>query len=310
MKIIFLGSGGSMPTKDRGLPAVLIEYLNELFLFDCGEGTLRQMMIYSANKEKINFMNINKIFITHFHADHIAGLIGIINTTNFLERKKNLKIYGAKGIKEMVKNLPIPTDAAHSFKIYEISDGSIVEEERYMIQAFKTVHTSESFGYVFEEKEKRKFLKEKAIALGIPEGKMYSKLQNGETINFKGKTINASDVLSELMKGRKIVYTGDAMPSENTIKFANDCDVLIHDSTYSNIDIDKISDHGHSTTLQAAEIAKMSKAKFLFLTHISQRYTDLTILEKEAREIFTNTKVAQDFMSVKISAPPERKIFV
>jgi len=312
MKVIFLGSGGSVPTKERGMPSVLIEYMNELFLFDCGEGTLRQIMIYSSkngkNKEKINFMHINKIFISHFHADHIGGLIGIINTTNFFERKDPLEIYGGKGIEAIIRKLPIPNNAMQFVKTHEISENSIIEGERYKIIPFKTIHAPESFGFVFEEKEKRKFLKEKAIALGIPEGKLYSKLQKGESINFNGKIITPDMVLSEPVKGRKIVYTGDTCPCENTIKFANDCDMLIHDSTYSNADIDKISDYGHTTALQAAEIAKKANAKSLFLIHISQRYTNPKILEDEAKKIFENSFVVHDFMTVKISPPPEKKI--
>ncbi|PKP61429.1 MAG: ribonuclease Z [Candidatus Altiarchaeales archaeon HGW-Altiarchaeales-1] len=318
MKVIFLGSGGSVPTKDRGLPAVLVEYLNELFLFDCGEGTLRQIMICSSKRngknkeknEKINFMNINKIFITHFHADHIAGLTGILNTMNFLGRNSNLEIYGGIGIRNIIKNLPVPKDAMQFVKIYEISEGQVVEGRGYKIIPFKTQHISESLGFVFEEKEKRKFLKEKALALGIPEGKLYSELQRGESINFNGKVINADDVLSQPIKGRKIVYTGDTTPCDNTIKFADDCDILIHDSTYSNIDIDKISDHGHTTALQAAETAKNANAKSLFLIHISQRYPDSKILENEAREVFKSSYVVKDFMSVQISAPPEKKILI
>ncbi len=318
MEVIFLGSGGSVPTKDRGLPAVLVEYLNELFLFDCGEGTLRQIMICSSKRngknkeknEKINFMNINKIFITHFHADHIAGLTGILNTMNFLGRNSNLEIYGGIGIRNIIKNLPVPKDAMQFVKIYEISEGQVVEGRGYKIIPFKTQHISESLGFVFEEKEKRKFLKEKALALGIPEGKLYSELQRGESINFNGKVINADDVLSEPIKGRKIVYTGDTTPCDNTIKFADDCDILIHDSTYSNIDLDKISDHGHTTALQAAETAKKANAKSLFLIHISQRYPDSKILEDEARKVFENSCVVKDFMSVQISAPPEKKILI
>ncbi|MFN3527559.1 MAG: ribonuclease Z, partial [Candidatus Altarchaeaceae archaeon] len=165
-----------------------------------------------------------------------------------------------------------------------------------------------SYGYVFEEKEKRKFLKEKALALGIPEGPLYSKLQRGETINFKGKIITPDEVLSDPIKGRKIVYTGDTIPCENVIKFSKDADVLIFDSSYSHQDIEKVSDHLHSTASQAAEIALKANVKSLYLVHISQRYKNTKILEEEARKIFKNTYVAKDFLTVKITPPPEKEI--
>lgn len=317
MRIIFLGTGGSIPTKERGLPAIIIEYLNQLYLFDCGEGTLRQIMKFSTKNDKLNFMNIDNIFITHFHADHILGLGGLIHSMNFLERKKNLNIYGCKGIKDAIeKILMIETKNFTSINlknfninIYEInSDSLILEEEKFKIYAFKTEHSKESFGYVFEEKEKRKFLKEKALALGIPEGHLYSKLQNGKTINFNGKIITPDDVLSEPIKGRKIVYTGDTAPCENVVKFSKDADVLICDSTYFHQDIDKISDHLHSTSLQAAEMALKANVKALYLIHISQRYKDSKILEEEAKKIFKNTYITKDFLTVKITPPPEKEI--
>jgi len=227
MQIIFLGTGGSIPTRERGLSSLIIEYLNQLYLFDCGEGTLRQMMKYSTKNNKLNFMDIDNVFITHFHADHILGLGGLIHSMNFLERKKELNIYGGKGIKDVVEKILMVNSnnnqiTLRNFKIniHQVSEGLIFEEEKFKIYSFKTLHTEESFGYVFEEKEKRKFIKEKALALGIPESRLYSELQRGKTINFKGKIITPDDVLSEPIKGRKVVYTGDTMPCENVIKFS------------------------------------------------------------------------------------------
>jgi len=299
MKITFLGTAASIPTKKRNLSAIILEYMGELFLFDCGEGTLRQMMIAD-----INFMNINNIFISHIHADHIFGMGGLIQSMNFLERKKVLNIYGGVGIKEVVdKILSTGNFVLGSFeiKVHELQPkDTAIDEKKYSIKCFKTCHMRGSLGYIFEEKEKRKFLKEKALKLGIPEGPLFSKLQNGETIKIGEKIISPEDVLEKPQKGRKIVYTGDTTPCDEIIEASKDCDLLIHDATYSKEDKDIIKDHGHSTIEDAAKTAKKANAKKLYLTHISQRYINKEQLEKEARDIFKNSYIAEDFMTVKI----------
>lgn len=301
MKITFLGTAASIPTKKRNLSAIALEYLGELFLFDCGEGTLRQMMI-----SDINFMNINHIFITHMHADHILGIGGLIQSMDFLERKKVLNIHGGFGIKEVMnKILSTGNFILDSFelKVHELNPEETVmalDEKKYAVKCFKTLHSKGSLGYVFEEKEKRKFLKEKALKLGIPEGPLYSKLQDGETIKTGGKTITPEDVLEKPQKGRKIVYTGDTIPCREIIEASKDCDLLIHDSTYSEADKELIKDHGHSTAEEAAKTAKKANAKKLYLTHISQRYANKEPLEKEAQSIFKNSYIAEDFTTIKI----------
>lgn len=298
MEITFLGTAASIPTKKRSLSSIVLEYMGEPFLFDCGEGTLRQMMIAD-----INFMNINNIFITHMHADHILGLGGLIQSMDFLERKRVLHIYGGSGMKEVMdKILTTGNFILDSFRInvHEISEGIVLEEKKYAVECFKTLHSKSSLGYIFEEKEKRTFIKEKAIALGIPEGRLYAELQNGESIEFNGKTITPDEVLEEAKKGRKIVYTGDTMPCIEVEEASKDADMLIHDSTYSETDKEKIKDHGHSTAEEAAQTAKKAGAKKLYMTHISQRYANKKMLEQEAQKIFRNSYVAEDFTKVRI----------
>jgi ribonuclease Z len=299
MEIIFLGTSGAVPTKKRNLPSLLVEYLNEYFLFDCGEGTQRQMLF-----AKINFMRIDNIFISHLHADHFLGLGGLIQSMDFLERTKVLNIYGPKGMKSTMEHmLSMGTFILDSFsvKVHEVSSGGLVMEgERYKISATKNFHTSNSLAYSFEEKAKRKFLKEKALKLGVPEGKLFSKLQKGQEVKYKGKVISPDQVLSKPIPGRKIVYSGDTKFCEDLIEFSKNADILVHDSTFSHEEEENAHESGHSTAKDAAKIAKKAKVGKLFLTHISQRYPDAKILEDEAREIFPESYVAKDLMRIKI----------
>ena len=307
MEIVFLGTSGTVPTENRNHPAVIIEYLNEPFLFDCGEGTQRQMRL-----AKINPMRINHIFITHFHADHILGLGGLIRSIDFMGREKELNIYAPVGFQRILDNLMgIGAYRPERFKINvcEANEGIIYKGKNYTVSCTETDHTGvKSVAYCFSENTKRTFLKQKALLLGVPEGRLFSRLQKGNSVEIEikdnnkivKKIIKPDDVLSNPMPGRKVVYTGDTKPCENVIKIAKDCDVLIHDSTFSEDQDDVVEEMGHSTAKQAAEIAKSANAKALYLTHISQRYTDPKKLEKEAREVFENSYAAHDFMRIKV----------
>ncbi len=298
MEFIFLGTSGCVPTEERNLSCILLEYLSEYFLFDCGEGSQRQMRFAG-----INFMRIDNVFITHLHADHFLGLGGMIQSMDFLERTRPLNIYGPKGLKETIGHLlSIGTFRMDSMsvKVHEIKPGIVKEGERYTITCAKTEHTENSIAYCFEEKPRRRFLKKKALELGIPEGRLFSRLQRGETVEFEGREISPDQVLSKPIQGRKIVYTGDTRACGEIIKLAENADILIHDGTFSHEELDKVAKAGHSTVKQAAEVAKKANAKRLFLTHISQRYTDPGKLEKEAREIFPDSHVAEDFVRVRV----------
>jgi len=298
MEITFLGTSCAVPTEKRGLPAILIEYLNKYYLFDCGEGTQRQMRIAG-----INFMRIDNIFITHLHADHFLGLGGLVQSMDFLERTRILNIYGPKGIKETMEHMLSMGTFKMDFlrlSVNEVKPGLVMEGERFKIFCVKTEHTSNSIAYIFEENSKRKFLKEKALSIGVPEGRLFSRLQRGESININGKEITPEMVLSDPIPGRKIVYTGDTKVCKEVEKAAKNADILIHDSTFADEEEEKTEIMGHSTARQAAMVAKRANVKKLYLTHISQRYTDSKLLEAEAREVFPESYVAEDFMRVKV----------
>ncbi|OYT39179.1 MAG: ribonuclease Z [Candidatus Altiarchaeales archaeon ex4484_43] len=298
MELVFLGTSGCVPTRERNLSCILLEYLGEYFLFDCGEGSQRQMRFAG-----INFMRIDKVFITHLHADHFLGLGGMIQSMDFLERTRPLDIYGPRGLKKTMEHMlsmgTFKMDSM-SVRVHEIKPGLVIEGNRYKITCARTEHTENSLAYCFEEKPKRRFLKKRALELGVPEGRLFSKLQRGETVEIKGRKITPDQVLTKPIPGRKVVYTGDTRVCENIIKLAENADVLIHDGTFSHEELEKVAKAGHSTVKQAAEVAKKANVKRLFLTHISQRYTDPKKLEREAREIFPESYIAEDLMRIKI----------
>ena len=298
MEIVFLGTGGSVPTEKRNLSAVLLDYLGDYLLFDCGEGTQRQTRF-----AKINFMNVDNVFITHLHADHFLGLGGMIQSMDFMDRTKDLNIYGPAGIRETIDYLlSTGTFILDQFevKVTEVSPGLVCESERYTVTCAKTDHTKNSLAYCFEEKAHRHFLKQKALALGIPEGRLFSQLQDGKTVEVNGRKITPDQVLGDPIPGRKIVYTGDTRPCDSVVELAKGADLLIHEATFSKDDEENTKDAAHSTARQAAQVAKKAGVKMLYMTHISQRYTETETLEKEAREVFPESYVAEDLARIKI----------
>lgn len=297
MELVFLGTSSAIPTSHRNHSAVALKAFGEIFLFDCGEGTQLQM-----SKAKISPMKINNIFITHFHGDHILGLPGIIQSMAFRGRKNPLHIFGPKGLVEMVSIIRNFGYFSLTFEIYmhEIDDGIILEEENYRIGCSKMNHTVLNFAYSIYEKRRPKFIREKAIALGISPGPDFGKLQQGIPVKVGDTMIQPEQVLGDERKGRKIVYSGDTTPSEQMVEFAEDADLLIHESTFEGIYGDEAYEMGHSTSVQAAEIAKKANVKRLILTHVSTRYKKSDILETEAKEIFENSTVAEDFMQIEV----------
>jgi len=299
LKIIFLGTSGSWPTIKRSAPAIAIKRKGEVILFDCGEGTQRQLQ-----KSKLSYMQISKIFITHFHGDHFLGIPGLIQTMQLNDREIPLHIYGPKGMNKLVSQLTSLGYFTPNYDIisHEIDEGSNLDFNDYSINVLRVKHGVPTIAYSLEEKMRPgKFNKPKALKLGIPEGPLFSKLQRGETITLEnGKKIKPNMVLGPSRKGRKIVVSGDTRPVEKMIDFAKNADVLIHEATFDSSFEDISSDYGHSTAKQAAIIAKKANVDKLLLTHLSPRYLDSSLIQKEAKDVFKNSYAVKDFQEIEV----------
>ena len=298
--VVFLGTAGSVPTPDRSLPAVLIQRQNEQLMFDCGEGVQRQII-----KAKVGFHKKAKIFISHMHGDHVLGLPGLLQTMALMDRQRKLEIYGPQGIKSFLEGIRENLQFVLTFpvEIHEIIDvGVICREEEYAVEAAWSNHVIPSLAYAFVEKPRAgKFYPDKAKALGVPEGQLWSRLQHGDTIKLSDdRVVKPEEVMGSPRPGRKIVYTGDTRPFKGFAKLAADSDMVIHDATLDDALAENAAEDGHSTPSQAAEEAGKAKAKQLVLTHISARYVDAGLLLEQAQKVFKNTVVAEDFMVLEL----------
>jgi len=298
--LTFLGTVSGIPSIHRNHPAIALEYFTDyrdIFLFDCGEGTQKQLM-----KSDVSYMKINKIFISHWHADHFAGLIPMIQTMNLEKRKTPLTIFGPEAerfVSDIIDlgyfGLRFPVEAVNvPFEGEEIT--VIDETEDYEISSIPVLHSVPSVGYCFKEKDKWNIDEGKLKAAGVPRGKWLQKLKKDGKLDWEGKIINLKDV-GYKKPGLKVVYSGDTAPCDNIVKISKDADVLIHDGTFLEEDV---GDKAHANVTEAAQLAKKAGVKKLILTHISRRYTDVKELEDKARETFPNTVVAKDMMKFNI----------
>jgi len=298
--ITFLGTVSGIPSLKRNHPAIALEYFTDyrdVLLFDCGEGTQKQLM-----KSGISFMQISKIFITHWHADHFAGLIPLIQTMNLENRKNPLTIYGPeaeKFVSDIVDlgyfGLRFPVRAVNV--PFEGSEISLVDEtEDYKVTSIPVFHSVPTVAFCFQEKDKWNIDENKLKKLKIKRGPWLKKLKKTGKIEWKGKKVKIEDV-GYVKKGLKVVYSGDTRPCRNIVKISKNADLLIHDGTFLEEDV---GEKAHADVKEAAKLAKKANVKQLILTHISRRYTDLKELEDEAKKVFKNSKVAYDFMKVKL----------
>lgn len=299
MEITFLGTSSAVHSNERNHPSIAIKAFGETILFDCGEATQRQII-----SSKISPMKISKIFLTHYHGDHILGLPGLLQSMSLNGREAKLTIYGPKGL-DKVKNAIYSLGYCaieYPVEFIEIDSGIIEDNETYFIQAERVRHNVPTLAYSIEEKKKPRFLREKAIELGVPVGPDFGRLHNGEEVEVNGKIIKPEQVLGEPRKGVKITYSGDTKPCEEMIMLAQDSTLLIHESTFVEEDKMNAEEHAHSTSVDAAYIARESNSKRLILTHISTRYTkeyEEKMLD-EAREVFENTELAYDLLEVEV----------
>ena len=269
-------------------------------MFDCGEGVQRQMI-----KAKTGFHKKMKVFISHMHGDHVLGLPGLLQTMALLDRERKLEVYGPPGIKRFIEAIKETVQFVLTFpvEINEIEEAGVVcEEKEYTVEAVWANHLIPNLAYALVEKPRPgRFYPEKAKALGVPEGSLWSKLQHGHKVKLPdGRVIKPQHVVGQHRSGRKIVYTGDTRPFKGLVKFAAGADLLIHDATLDDELAERAQEDGHSTPSQAAENAKKAKVKKLVLTHISARYDDTSPLLEQAQKAFKNAKVAEDFMKLEI----------
>jgi ribonuclease Z len=299
LEIIFLGTGGSWPSKERNVQSIGLKRGSEMILFDCGEGTQRQLQ-----KSGYSYMQISKIFISHFHGDHVLGIPGLLQTMEINGRKEKLEIYGPKGTKNLV-SLALkfsPFRLSYRLVVNELKDSDSVEFEGYRIYARKAVHIIPSIAYALVECERPgKFNKNEALQLGVPEGRLFGKLQRGESVMLEnGKKITPKMVMGPPRRGRKITISGDTLPSKTIVELARNSDVLIHDATFAEDFRDKANEYGHSTAKQAAMIAKEAQVKSLYLVHISPRYRNPAPILHDAKTVFENSFVPSDLSVIEI----------
>jgi len=300
LHVIFLGTGGSVPTVERSLPAMLVQRQGEQLMFDCGEGVQRQMV-----KAKVGFHKKIKIFVSHMHGDHVLGLPGLLQTMTLLDRQRKLEVYGPEGIKQFLESVRESLQFGLTFpvEIHEVYDAGVVcEEKEYKVEAVWSNHVVSGLAYAFVEKLRPgKFYPEKAMVLGVPEGELWSKLQHGDKIKLAdGRVVRPEDVMGLPRKGRKIVYSGDTRPFKDFVKFAAGADLIVHEATFDDSLSEKAEVDGHSTPSQAGQQAKKAKAKKLVLNHISARYADAELLLEQAQKVFKETLVAEDFMVLEL----------
>jgi ribonuclease Z len=288
--LTFLGTGNAIPTEQRNHSGILLNYKDESILIDCGEGIQRQFRI-----AKISPTKLTRMLITHWHGDHILGIPGLFQTLAMSEYNKTLKFYGPQKSKHylsLIKELMIHLNI--NLEEYEV-EGKFIDTSEFYIEAAKMSHGISTNAYSFVIKDKLRLDRNKIKKLKIPNSPLLGKLANGEDIVLNGKKIRSKDI-TYLEKGRKITFILDTVYNEEAVKLAKDSDLIIAECTFSNEEKEQAKEKLHLTTKDAATIAKKAKAKALILTHVSQRYEhNLKMIQDEARKVFKNSKVVNDF---------------
>jgi ribonuclease Z len=299
LDVVFLGTAGSAPTAARGLPATLVRRGGDRLLFDCGEGTQRQLL------RSVGLIELEEVFLTHFHADHLLGLPGMLKTFGLRGRETPLTIYGPPGLKALLTVLqPLIGRTPFELRLAELEPNEELERDGYRIAAFNVRHRVQAYGYALLEDERPgRFDERAAIELGVRPGPDFGRLQQGETVTTAaGKEVRPEQVLGEPRAGRKVVLSGDTAPCEMTAVVAHGADLLVHEATFGDEEADRARETGHSTARAAASLAAEAEVTLLALTHLSPRHP-AGALRAEAREEFDNTIVPRDFDRVDVPLP-------
>jgi ribonuclease Z len=295
----FLGTGAATPTVDRNVAGLAVQREGETILFDCGEGNQRQMMRYGVG------FSFSEIFFTHYHADHILGVTGLLRTMGLQDRTAPVILYGPRGAQRVLGAAIALGIERNKFpvEIREVQPGDRLGREQYDIVVFETDHRPDTVGFALAEHTRLgRFNPDRARELGIPEGPLWGRLHKGETVVLDdGRSFTPADLVGAPRRGRTLVYSGDTRPSLTVVEAARGADLLIHEATFGSDELERAKETGHSTAAEAARVALEAGARRLVLTHISPRYTrDAPELLAEARAIFPETVVARDGMTVDV----------
>jgi ribonuclease Z len=300
LSLFFAGTAGSVPSARRGLPALLVRRGGDRLLFDCGEGTQRQLV------RSVGLTDLDYVFLTHFHTDHWLGLPGMLKSFDLRDRDRPLTVYGPPGMGELARLMRVVYGRlSYELHVLELEPAQTVRLEGYAVAAVPVRHRGTAFGYVLAEDERPgRFDAELAERLGVAPGPDFGRLQRGETVNG----VRAEQVVGSPRPGRKLAISGDTAPCEALAVAADRADLLVHEATFSDEERERARQTGHSTARQAAEVAREADVRLLALTHLSTRYAGGE-LRDEARAVFARTAVPRDFDTVEIPfaerGPPE-----
>ncbi len=299
LSITFLGTGAATPTIDRNVTGLAVQRKGETLLFDCGEGNQRQMMRYGVG------FAFREIFFSHYHADHMLGVTGLLRTMGLQDRTLPVTLYGPKGAQRILGaaiNLGIERNK-FPVEILEVKPGDRLARDEYEIAVFDTEHRADTVGYALVEHIRLgRFNPDRARELGIPEGPFWGELHKGKTVTLAdGRTVGPADLVGPPRSGRTLVYSGDTRPHPSVVEAARGADLLVHEATFGGDEMERARETGHSTAAEAARVALDAGVRRLVLTHISSRYNrDAAELLVEARAVFPETVIARDGMTVEV----------
>ncbi|XVH30291.1 ribonuclease Z [Haloferacaceae archaeon DSL9] len=305
LRVTFLGTSGAVPTTERAPSAIFVNREGERLLFDCGEGTQRQMMRFGTG------FDVSHVFVTHMHGDHILGIPGLVQSWDFNEREAPLAIHTPRGTRTKIEDLLHAGGYQPNFpiRINEVGPGDVaLRAAEYEVKAFETNHRTNAVGYaLIEDDRPGRFDRERAeTELDIPPGPAYGRLHAGESVELDdGRVIHPEEVVGEPRPGRRFVYTGDTRPVQATVDIAENADLLVHDATFAEDNAGRARQTAHSTAKEAADVARRAGAKRLALTHISSRYAgDASALARDAERVFDGTVfVAADGQKIDVPYP-------
>jgi len=301
LDVVFLGTAASMPTAHRSPAALLVRRGSERLLFDCGEGTQRQLQ-----RSAIGLPDLQEIFLTHYHADHFLGLPGMLKTFALRGRDETpLTVYGPQGLGELFRRLqPFVGRLPYPLSLVPLEPGERIERRNYVIEPFAVEHGLAALGYAVVEEDRRGASDAAtAEALGIPVGPERGRLQAGEEVELAdGRVVTPGEVLGEPRPGRKIVITGDTAPSALVVQAAQGADLLVHEASFAGEEAERAKETMHSTAVDAAGVARLAQVRLLALTHVSPRYFGPE-LAAEARDVFPDTVVPRDFDVIEVPFP-------